>query len=277
MKVFKFSDDDVKSKIIYDLKLMKRIGKSFDYVHEKLKELGHHVSGDTPLTKDICSEGKSYRWVAITNGNVKILIRIYNLHFTIYTCLEEKMDKWSVKRYGSFTYMVDTKKITEDDEIEGIPTPSEGEQYIADYYSDYMYDQPFLMLNSQMKTLIEIIRKQEVHTLWNNYSFERPHFITVKNIYDNNNISSIDDIVFCAEELSNKHIELFAQTDMLEGIKRFKVGDEFKGDMHKGTITEIRTELKNNYYHGVGLKIGDKWEDVYSLTRWDLEGVFPEE
>jgi len=273
VSVFDFSGDHVKSKITYKLKLFRRMGESFEYVHDKLVSLGHHVSGDSPkVNNDICSEGKNYDWVAITSGNVKMLIRTYHMHFTVFTCVEDA--KWLDRHYGAFTYNVNTKKMTKDDEVEGIPKPSEDEKYPDEYYSDYLFDDPFLMFNRQLDTILEIVRRGEVHTLWNTYSFERPKFVEVKNVYDGESITSFDELIFCGEELSCKHMQLFAETDMFEEIQKFKVGDRFIGDMHKGTITEVRTVVKDGYYHNTGLKIGDKWEDVYSLTRWDLTGVF---
>ncbi len=287
--VFNFSNDHVKAKIAYDLQLFKRIGKSFDYTHKKLVSLGHHVEGDKPqLSKGICIEGKNYNWVAVTSGNVKILIRTYDNHFTVYTCLEEtheykntktgKMCTYTDKEYGAFTYHTDTTKITIDDEIEGIPKPkNKDEDYIEDYYMDCFYNNPFTMFNTQLKGLIDVIGKHEVHTLWNDYSFARPKFVSIKIAYNGESVSSFDKLFFCAEELSCKHMELFAENEMLEGIKKFKVGDEFKGKFNKGIITEVRTEVEDGYYHGVGLTIGEEWCDVYSLTHWDLDGVFPDE
>ena len=278
-KVFNFDSDEVKSKIAYDLKLFNRMENSFDYIHATLVKLKKHVSGDSPkLIKRSFLEGKNYNWVAITSGNVKILIRAYGCHFTVYTCLEEER-KWGVdKRYSAFIYHVKTNEITIDDEIEGIPKPKKDDvDYISDHYMDYFFEKPFAMFNTQMDTLIGLVRKQKVRSLWNTYSFERPKFVRIKNIHCGESINSFDELIFCAEELSSIHTTLFSENDMLKAIKKFKVGDKFEGDgiYHSGTITKVCTKVEDGCYHNVGLEVDGKWHDVYSLTMWDLNAVFP--
>ena len=283
-KVFNFKEDEVKGKILYDLRLMNRMKDSFEYLHGKLSALGFHVEGETPqLAKKHFSEGKSYDWVAITSGNVRMLIRTYQMHYTVYTCLAEEWKGGHLdKYYGAFSFYVNTDKIRQEDKIDGVPDPGDDwddSWSLRDYYHDWLYDQPFLLFNQHMAAIIEIIGNRDVHTLWNTHSFERPHFVEVKNIHHGEEITSFDELIFCAEEMSTKHMQLFSENEMLEEIKKFKAGDEFNGDMHKGIITEVRTEA--DCHHSKGIRIdserwGDKWIDVYSLTRWDLEAVFQE-
>jgi hypothetical protein len=89
--------------------------------------------------------------------------------------------------------------------------------------------------------------------------------------------------IFACDELFQRYLEIFSETEMLEKIKTMKVGDKIGDDKYPYEVVEIRTEVKDDYYHGVGLvlkqtnftgKTEEKWDDVYSLTRWRYNEVF---
>ena len=283
--VFDFDDDHVKSKLNYDLDMYNRMGKAFDYIHATLTKLGHCVNGKKRIPKinpKKLQEDKNYKWIAVTFNNVKMVIRVYNTHLTVFTCLEEtrsyeKGKTWTDKYYGAFMYNTLYDKIKAEDVIPGVrySKKRDDEDYLHDYYMDELFENPFLVFNTHLPKLIEMIKDRNIRSLWNSYSFERPHFVKVKTAFEGSeSINSVDEYIFCAQELSFKHTQLFAENDMLEEIKKFKVGDHFEGKHVKGIIKKVCTEVEDDYYHNVGLKIGDKWEDVYALTNWNVDAVF---
>jgi len=288
-KIFKFSEDEARSLFEYNLKLVGRIGSSFDYVFEKMEKLGHHISGDNPkLSKDKFREGKNYHWSSLkTDDNIQMLFRQYGQHLTVYTCRTTPLYDgdtllWTETNYSSFTFHVETSKITREDVIEGIPQPDESIKWVSDYYSDYFYDEPFLMFNIYLPEIIQHVRKGNEWLISNSSSIKVPKFVDIKMIFHGNTIDSYDNIIYCAEELSNTHICLFAENEMLEAIKQYNVGDTFGKGFEEGTITKVATDVKDDaYYHcGLGMKLKhngkDKWIDVYSLTQYYIRYFFPE-
>jgi hypothetical protein len=71
--VFNFDGEDIKRYIQYDLNLLRKISKSFNYVQDKFKRLGFFLELDLEninLEKANWYKGKSYDWLSISNGNV---------------------------------------------------------------------------------------------------------------------------------------------------------------------------------------------------------------
>ena len=224
---FIFDDGDVKGCILADLKLLHRMRDSFDYVHSKLRKLGCHVEGRLPKpTPEHFNEGKNYSWVALTSYTVRMLIRAYGSHFTVYA--QRDTPGW-FPRCSAFMYSVDTKKITIKDKIRGFPRPGDMLD-IEGYYNGALYGNPALCFNTHLSMILKAIRKDDVHSLWNDYAYKRQHFVKIQNIYDGESIVSIDRLVFCAEELSTQHICLAAENEVLEAIKKYKKGDIFSTD-----------------------------------------------
>lgn len=269
-KIFRFEADDIKGHIRYEMKLMRKMGKSFDYIHDMLTKLNYHKeykAADTIKLENLkYDEGKNYNWIAITCGRVKLILRVYGGHFTIFCRNEtvhqfEKMS-YTEKRYSAFTFYVDTKKVPEDK---------------RDYYHEHSFED----LNNAMPEMIKMIAEDKVCSFWNNYSLKRPDHCEIKNVFDGEDIVSVDKLIFCAEELSSEHLSLFAQNDMLEILKSLKdkVGQPFDG---RHTIKKITTEFSKQYsdpyYHGVGITVVDEkgktdFHDVYCLSHWYMEAV----
>ena len=70
-------------------------------------------------------EGKNYHWSTFESEGVKLLIRQFRQHLTVYTNFDKKhmhegKHLWTDSRYSAFTFHTNTKKITIDDVIEGI-------------------------------------------------------------------------------------------------------------------------------------------------------------
>lgn len=268
-KIFKFEADDIKNYIRYEMNLYDRISESFDYVHSMLVKIKcHKVLKPTDvvkLEKLKYNKGKNYNWIAITCGDVKLVLRVYGHHFTFY-CKNEMADKAETRpyrrtRYSAFTFYVETEKI-------------------ADIKKrDYTYEHNFEDLNSIMQDIIKKVAENEVQGLWNSYSLVRPDYCEVENIYYGEEVSSIDKLIFCCEELSSQHLELFAENDMLETLKGLTdvIGKPFGSRRTvKSITTEFPKEYSDPYYHGVGITVADEngkteFHDVYRLSRWYME------
>lgn len=285
--VFNFQDDDVKRLIRNDVQLQRRMRQSFDFIYDKLKGLNHHMVATKKLVipdndqyreSGLFMEGKSYHWTSIDCGDVKFLIRKYSEHLTIFVRFEEthkhKSDTWTENRYSAFELYTDTDIEYEKNE--------NGKSDIKDYHEDFFWCNPFYDFNLLINPIIKMIRKNHLHAIWNSVSIPRPDRVKLELYFDGEeSISSIDKMIYGAEELSRTHLELFAESEMLEKLKTLKVGDMLSA--YK--ITGIKTEVKNDYYHGVGLNMvntnfddsDEKWSDVYTLSRYYFEYLFPVE
>jgi len=205
--IFKFDADDIKRHIKYELNLIARIGNSFNFVHETLTRKGFNLdlkpTDEVDLDKDVIkwNEGKNYNWLGITCGNVKLLIRSYGSHFTIYSHFNKKKKfkdvEYSDDLYSAIMFSTNRDKITDDK--------------LSDSYCDY----PTKDLNDVLHSLIKMIEEEKVWKLWNNLSFKRPDHCDVDNIFHNEEIDSVDKLIFCAEELSSEHMGLFAENNMV--------------------------------------------------------------
>ncbi len=262
-EIFKFEKRDVEFYMIHKLKLKDKFINSFSYLISKLKVQA--VVDDLSTLE--WSEGKNYDWVALQDEKVFLLIRHYQTHFTIYyksrykdSSYGEEYDDHYNTHYGCFTFYTDTDKVEN---------------------SDNYCDNRFLDLNIHIKDLIDLIRKHKVHLLWNNLVFVRPDYVEVKNIWDGDeNISSLDLFSFACEEMFHKYTTFFAENEMFQKVKTLKVGDI----VGHYTVLKVHDQLENDYYHGVGLTLGDtngkdseRFQDVYSLTMYYYNDVFGEQ
>lgn len=258
-ELFKFDKKDIERYFIRDLNIMTRIQKSFKYLANKLG-----IQKVSSLENAKWYEGKSYNWCVITKGNVTLLIRKYGCHFTIYTELKivEKFKTISYKeyKYGIFTY-------------------STNRDMLSDKNSDARIDNPFMDIDESLNQLFEIIEKQKLFIIWNNHSFTRPKHIEVEIVMNDRDINSYDLLIYACEEISLLERNFFAENEMLEKIKTFEIGKVLPNGY---IILDIITDLNNDYYHNVGLKIKntfaeEKFLDVYSLTEWYYNDIFSDE
>lgn len=255
-EIFDFSKSTIESYISYDLNLFTKFKSSLNYIISKLpnQRLGKSL-GELQWEK-----GKDYNWAVIKDENLTLLIRQYNRHFTIFlknrvkVTDDSELDDLFYTKYGCFTFFTNSDKV---------------ENY------DLYENNNFFDIDLKINELIEFLKADKLHSIWNTWSFPRPNHIEIKNIWNGgDNISSIDKLVFCCEELFSKNLELFAKNEMLEKIKTFKEGDLIGSYV----ITKVLTEVENDYYHGVGLtlKIRDeeRFQDVFSLCMFYYDIVF---
>jgi len=174
--------------------------------------------------------------------------------------LEESKRQFDASKFAAFTFYTNTM--------------------LAD--SNLYCDNKFLDLNAMFHEIVEHITSNNVHFLTNSSSFKMPKYCEVEKAFcSDETIFSYDCLIFCAEELSNKHLELFAENDMLDIVKQLanKVGCEFTGDKKiNRVVTEFSPHYSEPYYHGVGIETIDKngkveFHDVYRLSRWNYETV----
>ena len=252
--------------LLREMGLSDKFKKSFNYLLSKLPI--QTIVDD--LSKLKWDEGKSYDWAIIKKDNVHLVIRKYGTHFTVFfknkykITDNELIDDYFHTKYGCFTFDTDRHKV---------------ENY--DRYVDYN----FLDINNHIDSLIELIAADKIYSLWNSYSFKRPAHIDVKNVWNGGeDICSIDTFVFGCEELFGKYLELFAQTEMFEKVKTFKVGDRLSAYEITGVSTDLQLKTYGDpYYHGVGLSMKntnfptekESFKDVYCLSRHYYEYVFP--
>lgn len=253
---FNFDEKAVQHHMIREMKVLKQNSEAFRYIADKLPN-----QTELDLSKAIWTEGKNYDWCVIVNGNVTLIIRKYGSHFTIFTkvVIENNYKdetKYYNTRYGALMFH------SEDG----------GDDLVNDNFTDFN--------KSVVTELIEIVRKEELHCIWNDLSFKRHKRVKVNIIFHGDSIDSVDKFMFALDELSQKYLELFAENDMLQKISTLKKGDKF--GVH--TVESVSFEIENPddiYYHGLGIKYIDnwnkeKWDDVYALTRWHFEEIFPE-
>lgn len=271
--IFTFDKDELTRHINYEMNLFGRVAKPLTFIFETLEKLGHSLSLDSldkiNLNKVKEREGKNYNWSVIQYKNVKLLIRRYGQHFTIFTRIEKEHEHREGKTKivtGAFTLYFNFEHLSDNEQ---------------DSKMDSLYDMPFNEVNEIAKQMFEVLIKRGTYWLYNSSCLKIPKYAEVKIVYEKEyeeaRIYSIDKLVFCMEELDTIHIELFAETVMFEKLKELKVGAKFG----RGMIKKVHTELENKYYYGVGVEIEKSndsgFKDVYCLTRYYYDDVFTEE
>lgn len=272
MELFRFDKDIITRHIEYELKTVDKFKEPLNYIIKNLVRLGHSLTIDSldkkiNLNKIKENEGKNYHWSVFNYKNVTLVVRRYGQHLTIFTkVIKEKVDyeKRPKVDYGAFTFNVDFEKF--------------GKKH--DEMMDKYYDKPFTEFSDIFKGLMRILIEKDagVHWVWNSVSLPRPEQVKIELAFDNNSISSIDNFAFCMEEIDSVFLSLFAENTMLQRIKEIKSGKKL-GDRYKAG--EIRTEVKDDYYHAVGISLIDtmnkdksEWADVYSLSRYYFKDIF---
>lgn len=262
-ELFKFEERDITRHMLYEMHLAKKFKESFNYIKNKLE-----IQETKFLSEAKWDEGKNYSWAVFKRDDLYLIIRKYRSHFTIFFKNENKksgftdsFEDYCYTKYGCFTYSTDRDKLNDESQ-------------------DMYCENNFIDMDETFEDMLKLLEENKIHSIWNPHSFKRPKHVDVKIAWTggNEDIASLETFIFACDELFNKHLELFAQTDMLEKIKTFKIGDKLNGYY---TVLDIRTDVKNEYFHGVGMELGGtngpdskSWEDVYSLTRYYFDAVF---
>lgn len=276
MDIFKFDKDDVTRFIEYELKTLSKLKEPLKYV---VKQLEHHENcltieslDNINLNKVKEREGKNYYWSAFKYNDVTLVVRRYCQHLTIFTMVlkKDKKDFDSFEKpkteYGAFTLNTNFEKF--------------GDKH--DKMIDTYFGNPFTDLNVIIKDLLELLiaRDGGVHWVWNSAALKRPDHVELKLVFNDRSINSIDNFVFCMEELGNVYQELFAENTMVKRLKELKTGEKLND---KYEVGEITTTIKDGYYHAVGIEMVNtrnknekRFHDVYSLTQWDAKDIFKE-
>lgn len=270
MEIFKFEKNDITRHIEYELRTLDKFKEPLNYVIRNLERLGHSMtikSFDKKVNLKVKErKGKNYHWSVFNYKNATLIVRRYQQHLTIFTKVDKGFNKWDEPQseYGAFTLHTNLEKFDDDKHDEMLDT----------YYS-----KPFTDLNVIVKDLFNLLLDKQfgVYWIWNSVSLKRPDHIELKLAFTakEGGINSIDEFVFCMEELQSMYQELFAENTMVQKLKELKTGTKLNDRYKVGKIT---TTVKDDYYHGVGIEIIEgkekKFQDVYSLTRWYFEDVF---
>jgi hypothetical protein len=271
MEIFKFRKEDISNHIEYELELFDKFKEPLDYIINTLESKKHVLNIKNLDKVDINKikeyEGKNYNWSIVNYKNATLVIRRYQNHLTIFTKvvkeveqllpnMEQKLKK-TVER-GSFTMHT---------------------RLISDDMCDAYYNNPFLDLNLIFKDLISLIidRTYGVSWLWNSACIKIPDHIDVKLAFCQKNISSFDTFFYCMEELETFYQQLFSENTTILALDKLKINDDFD---NSSTIIDISTNLKDDYYHAVGIKTKDKktgktkFIDVYALTLYYIKYIF---
>lgn len=272
MGTFKFKDDIIKNHIQYELKTFRKLREPLNYIFETLEKLGHSITIDSldkkiNLNKLKEKEGKNYHWSVVKYKSVSLLIRRYSNHLTIFTKLvnEDKFSHSMTGGVGAFTFHPEFKYLTYSEQ---------------DRMNDMLYDKPFSELNKYINSLFTLLIERGAHWVDNSAAWKIPDYIDVKVAFDENRIQSVDLFIFCMEEIDSIHLELFAETTMLEKLEEFKskIGEQFD---YQYKIKRVENKVKNKYYHDAGILLekedgSTSFQDVYSLTRWYYDNIFVE-
>lgn len=263
MKPIKFDGEDVKRLVMSELDISGKFYRAFEYVLSILVSLGHfmvvHVVKPLDLSTIKWWEGKNYKWAVLINDDTRIVIRQYGAHFTIYV----KYLQWygegerrsSMTKIFAFTFNTSRDKLS-------------GEE------SDMLIDNPFLDINQAIHNIFELVNNDKAHQIRNSRCFVRPERCTVKEGFKEREIIHLDIMIFALEEITSLHNQLYSEHyvyGLLQGNEKLLIGQEY----NRGTITEVKTELKDEYYHSIGIAYikNDKreFDDVYSISEWHME------
>ncbi len=271
MKLFKFEKSDVTLHIEYELKTLDKFKEPLNYIIKALTRLGHSMEIKSldkkiDLNKIKEKEGKNYHWSTFTYKNATLVIRRYKQHLTIFTKVVKGVDykERPKNEYGAFTFHTDFEKF--------------GNKH--DAMMDMYYNKPFTDLNVIVKDLFNLLLEKDsgVYWVWNSAMLKRPKHVEIKLAFDSKTISSLDNFVFCMEEIDSIFLTLFAESTMIQKLKEYKTGEKLNKQYKTGRIT---TTVKDEYYHSTGMELIDatdknksNFQDVYSLSRYYFEDVF---
>lgn len=263
-EIIKYSDNDIKSGLVTKGRYGKKIQKLMKYLenHIPINTVTADKTFDFSTLK--FSEGKNYDWFFLVSEDVKLLIRQYRLHFTVFA-IKKDNDYEFFDKPSIFTIHTDFDRVersTENDKL-----------------SDHHCDNNFLTFETLLPQIFEFVATDKVGGMWNDYSFKCPkHTKATPALSGQDTVYNLNHIIFAMDEICGKYSECFAQNEVLEKLKTLSVGDTF-GDYY--TISEVRTEVKDDYYHNAGIRYylnsnpkEIKWADVYSLGRYYFDELF---
>lgn len=253
-EVFDFNRREIEHLIQYNSKLLRRIDKSFKYVYDKFKTLGNFIDitklTEVDFNEANLNEGKNYEWLAVQSGNTEMIFRKYGSHITIFM----KNNDGYVETCA-FYFITDKNKLDDD---------SQWDEYC---------DNGFIDLNTH---IFEIVKNaSEPHRL---DCIDLPKRCEIEIAYINEQITSIDRLMFCAEELSSVNMLFYSENEMLDMIKVLSKRENVIGRTlgFVETIVGFKTEVVGDSYHSVGILVKDrdgkeKITDVYSLVYYQYE------
>ncbi len=263
-EIIKYSESDVQSSIVFKGRYSNRVKSIMGYLENHLPINKVTKKNTFNFSKLKFHEGKNYDWFFLVNGNVQLLIRQYRLHFTIFAI--NKKEKSYSNKSSIFTIDTDFDRVVRSPE--------------NDKLSDKHCDNNFLTFQALLPLIFEKVEADEVHTLWNSLCFPTEKHTKAKAVFiGDESVYCLNTTIFAMDEISNIYGQYFAQNEVLEQLKTLSVGDAF-GSAY--TISSIKTEVKNNYYHAVGLRYysnddetkKETWSDVYSLSRFYFSELF---
>ncbi len=180
---FSFGEDKAKNFLVREMGILKKFKTSFNYLASKLK--AQKLKKD--LNKLKWDEGKNYDWALIRVDKTDLIIRKYQNHFTIF-CKNEILNKVSDNyEYKDVTYSCFTFNTNR--------------EVLNDKDSDKRVDDWFFDLNNHISRLIDVVKENGVHWLWNSVSYERENFIEIKQALDRETVYSLDLLIFACDEL----------------------------------------------------------------------------
>ena len=266
MKLFKFDKDDIMRHIEYELRTTEKFREPMNFVIKGLAKNTLAVKSlDKPgLDKVKQRKGKNYNWSVFTYENVTLVVRQYHQHLTVFTKVAKPSKKTilgieSKNEYGAFLLNTDMEKF--------------GDKH--DEMMDEYWEKPFTDLEAIFKNLIKVLQERGVYWVWNSSCLKTPKHVELRLAFDGDRINSVDDFIFCMEEVSSMYLELFAESVTVKRLKEIETGQVLNEYYKVGKIT---TEVKNDYYHAVGMELArgkeKSFNDVYSLTRYYFKEVF---
>lgn len=249
MNVYKFEKYDFEKlgqKEIYKMK------DAFDFIVEKLGSQTKKL-----VSKLKWREGKNYDYAVMKDGDVTLLIRKYQDHFTFWGYFNPPKSGTMSSEFFMFTYHTDRDKLKTDEE------------------KDARSEDNFVDIDGSIESFIKIIKEGHAHLVWNSAACVIPKYCDVKMGFVRSSIHSYDLLIFGCEELSSLQMELFAQNEMWSLIKKIKPGDKIGREVVEYVKTELPKEYSDPYYHGLGIKFvgGNHMQDVYSLSRYHLGDI----
>lgn len=276
MKLLDFSNQDIISNM-KQVGLFQQVINGINYCLFTLKGTKHNLvleDSKTPTFSVVnWVEEKNDQWCVLTYEGIDILVRNYR-HYNMLFCRVPRGKKFMSGKtrysYHMLSLYADTSMMGE----------------MSDNYSDKAWDNPLLELEGIFEHLIRQLSDKNYRYLskyqLGRLGYDTPDYLKISNggsikggaFETYPNIDSIDDFVRFQRELGFFYNGLFAENTVYEMLSKLKVGQDLKNGMK---ILKIQTDVVNDYYHNVGIRVKgagedkEKFIDVYSITHWYLD------